>query len=427
MTEVTSGHLRTVLDRVTELWVPAFVFLLIACSLNHDPRAVSDMTYIVILVFVLGGVPLGLRRGGRIDGERFSVIPIILIGLWIYGVVLGLTHGLSPSVVFRNFAAMSLFFVYYVLLLLSPSLKQILLGLYAGAAAFVLAVVYLVIFSETKGSFGEIGFGALRYHYFLGTVIAAAVMITLMVQTVVTGPLRIMPLLAGALIFVAFFLSGSRAFYLALAVSMAAVCLAFVFAGWKYVARAAAVGAAFVLLGAITTMVMVDTSSGVVEVAQTVGRSVAAETTPRGPRFETGGVHIYPEGVRVDQFNALVAELSLFGRGLGAPLSSGFSRDALGYGFELSYLSLGHKLGILGLGIFLACAAFQYFRTLRTLIRSNYRPAMIVTLGMLGFLVSSYGNPTLFAPIFVSFFCVALYIERTVARDLATGPQAQST
>lgn len=119
------------------------------------------------------------------------------------------------------------------------------------------------------------------------------------------------------------------------------------------------------------------------------------------------------------QFGALVAEIGMLGSGLGASLKSGYVLDSLGYGYKLSYLSLSQKIGILGLLIFLVCAGFRMVRCVATMVRSDYSASMILALSPMGFLVSAWGNPILFAPVFVCMFCVSLYIERTVAKELA--------
>lgn len=387
-------------DWLTDMWVPAFIVLLVAATLQHDPRLASDLSYILILVFLVGGIPLGLRRSGGFDRSRFTVIPLVLMGLWAYGVILGLGYGWPPNAVFRNFAAMSLFFVYYVLVLLSPQLRHIQVALYVAAAAMVLSVVYLIFTGTTRGTVGEIGFVAMRYHYFLGSIVAGAAMFALTVRSLVTGPFRLWQVVFGLAIFVAIFLSGSRAFYLALFGSMVVIGLSFLPSQrWRFL-RAVGLGLGYAGLALLLTVRSAGTSGAVVAVTQ----SVASETAPASPRL--------------DQFEALVREITFFGKGLGASLDSGYSRDALGYGFELSYLSLAHKVGIVGLIVFLSCAAVHVLRSVKTMTRDDHSAITISGVALMSFLLSSWGNPTLFAPIFVCFFCVSLYIERTVAVSL---------
>ena len=57
--------------------------------------------------------------------------------------------------------------------------------------------------------------------------------------------------------------------------------------------------------------------------------------------------------IRTEQASFLIREFSLFGSGLGSSLESGYSRDSTGYGFELTYLNIIHKLGVFSMALFL--------------------------------------------------------------------------
>lgn len=410
MTHILAHRFRLCADWLVEIWAPAFLFLLIVVTLQHDPRLTSDLSYLLIFAFVVGGVPLGLRRTQKFDRSRFSIIPLVLVGLWIYGVTLGLLNGISPNLVFRNFAAMSLFFVYYVFVLLSPSIKSIQSALYYSAAAMVLAAGYLLLTSHTQGKFEEIGFVALRYHYFLGSVIVSSAMFSLTVRSTVIGPFRLLQFLFGIAIFVAIFLSGSRAFYAALFVSLAIIGSSFLPSQPIRFLKTVGLGVSYLLLSLGLLVMFAGPQFAFITVATSVTSELKTEPGQLGN-------DLVIESPRLAQFDALGAEITLFGKGLGASLESQLSRDTLGYGFELSYLSLAHKVGILGLLVFLGCAATHMWRSVRTMVRSNHHSSMIAAIAMMGFLFSSWGNPTLFAPLFVCFFCVSLYIERTFAKQ----------
>ena len=92
--------------------------------------------------------------------------------------------------------------------------------------------------------------------------------------------------------------------------------------------------------------------------------------------------------IRAEQSRYLKQEFTFFGNGLGATLKSGYIRDNLGYGFELTYLNLIHKLGIFSIPLFIS-----YF-----------------CLGLMYFLVQGAANPILLAPMSVILHCCALHI-----------------
>ena len=52
------------------------------------------------------------------------------------------------------------------------------------------------------------------------------------------------------------------------------------------------------------------------------------------------------ENIRTERASFLIREFSPFGNGLGSSLESGYARDNTGYGFELTYLNIIHKLHV---------------------------------------------------------------------------------
>lgn len=111
------------------------------------------------------------------------------------------------------------------------------------------------------------------------------------------------------------------------------------------------------------------------------------------------------------QFGFLINELTFFGSGLGASLKSGFnSGGSGGYGFELTYISLIHKFGVLSIIIFYSYLSIIGYAILN-IIKKKYLMESFFCLGLMGFLVPGAGNPILISPITVLFHSIALYIS----------------
>ena len=392
---------RKFLDSVTDLWVPGYVFAVIVGALNHDPRAVSDVAYGATVIFLIGGALLFLRRPKRIEFSQLSAIPFVLFGLWLYGVAVGLASGTSPNMVFRNFAGMALFpFVYGMIVALKPDPKHLVNALVFGGVGFVSAVTYLLLTVHPQGTVDSIGLMTFRYHYFLAAMPAIAVMLMISFRAVVfrDGDHRYF-LLAPA-IFVCVFYSGSRAFYAALAITMLVLAFSLV-PRWTLFFRSIVLGVGLLISGVFLAILI---SGGAGEMQVAVTQSIEMEFGSSSPRSE--------------QFLAMIPELNFFGHGLGAALGSGYVRDLVyTYAFELSYISLAHKLGFGGLIVFLGCVASHLFQTIRLLTLSNFRAEMIIAVGAMSFLVSSWWNPALFAPLFVVLFCVSIYIRQSISAE----------
>jgi len=122
---------------------------------------------------------------------------------------------------------------------------------------------------------------------------------------------------------------------------------------------------------------------------------------------------IETEGARGIQASAILNDMSVFGSGLGGVLSSGFARDALGYGFELSFYSVLHKYGILSFLIFLPYLYMAIYSIYGVLYMSDKIVYLIALSMTISILIWSYGNPVLFHPIVIFYtFLVLLLLSR---------------
>jgi membrane-associated HD superfamily phosphohydrolase len=112
---------------------------------------------------------------------------------------------------------------------------------------------------------------------------------------------------------------------------------------------------------------------------------------------------------RYEQLYLLIKDLTIYGRGLGA-IIPGYSRNLdKPYGFELSYLSLIHKFGILSILVIIL-----YLKTISKAMKNIFNGVevkySVISIGAMGFLLPSIGNPLLFAPQAVTLHCLALYL-----------------
>jgi hypothetical protein len=123
-----------------------------------------------------------------------------------------------------------------------------------------------------------------------------------------------------------------------------------------------------------------------------------------------------PSHVRPAQALELINDFSFWGSGLGAGLSSGYSRDELGYGFELSFHNIIHKFGVFSIfplaTIFvpMAVSAFNLMRGRNIIINTSAFSLML-------YVIPAYGNPIVFASFNVLLNCVALYLVAHPGRE----------
>lgn len=124
--------------------------------------------------------------------------------------------------------------------------------------------------------------------------------------------------------------------------------------------------------------------------------------------------------VRKEQAAKLAAEFEWMGNGLGARLKSGYARDDAGYGFELTYLNLVHKLGLAAVPIFLLYAGTVGLAA-RLSLSARTRAEGVVALGAMCYLVVGAGNPLLLSATAVSLHLLALVLIENGFAGLASG------
>ncbi|MNP29767.1 hypothetical protein D3C76_1228050 [compost metagenome] len=113
--------------------------------------------------------------------------------------------------------------------------------------------------------------------------------------------------------------------------------------------------------------------------------------------------------IRNEQFGYLVSEWSFSGAGLGSSLVSGYQRDETGYGFELTYINLINKLGLLSIPLFLSYASTVFFG-FKFFFFDGKRVTGAWVLGLMAFLIPGAGNPLLLAPVFVFMHFIAIIL-----------------
>ena len=120
-------------------------------------------------------------------------------------------------------------------------------------------------------------------------------------------------------------------------------------------------------------------------------------------------IEMMPEHPRNIQKLKLIEDFNILGRGLGSGLSSGYSRDDLDYGFELSFHNIIHKFGIFS--IFpLATIFLPLFAAASNIMHGRDFIINVSAFSLMLYIIPGYGNPIIFSPINVILNCVALYL-----------------
>ena len=115
--------------------------------------------------------------------------------------------------------------------------------------------------------------------------------------------------------------------------------------------------------------------------------------------------------LRYLQLTYIVDDITILGKGLGAIIPNFSRSDEAEYGFELSYINLIHKFGIFACVLFFNWAYVLFKASLNVYHRKNVFNSSL-SLGCMGYLFPSAGNPLLMHPACVILNCIALYLLR---------------
>lgn len=381
-----------------------FIFLTLVILLIGDRLA-----YVVLFCFSVYGflfLLISSKWREKLSGFSMTQILILLLPLlvfftWVYGVLLGLSKGVVVEHAFSNFAGLSVYLIFYVFFFwvdLETSRKalfwaSIIASVFALYSVLERAVTGDLVVSGDSISSGRVVFsGAFLYvvpfllmylmsispgESFTPTVGKVALInkIKKFFLFMVFSFTLIVPALSKGFILVYCFL-----FFLFFIVGSCYACIE------KRTNRIFLILFFFVFLFALGLLLWTDFFEIMIF-------SLSSKEASNS--------------VRSEQFDYLLNEWSIEGAGLGSSLISGYSRDETGYGFELTYINIVHKLGVFALPLFASYIVPVVFG-FKCIFTKGRRVIGGWVLGLMAYLVPGAANPMLLAPEFVVMHFIAL-------------------
>lgn len=333
-----------------------------------------------------------------------SKLWIFIVLSWLVGVLTGLLNGIYVGYVLRNFFGLLVYALFPVILLVSPTSRSLIMAVSGAGLVSILYGIdasFGLVTSPDRWA-GVASFSELRSMYNSGLITVFPLFtVALACQFFPAGRLEVnhgkvlnllfrSRLFLGLLLYVLTVPSFSKGFILATMLLLAGTSLLLL----VDLFRTARITASGLLTFAVLLAVL---SYVAITYHELIGFSYSSQESSNY--------------IRREQFDYLVDEMRFWGNGLGSPLRSGYTRDDVGggYGFELSYVSLVHKLGIFSLPLFLAYVLTVMISIRRILYKYCFFESFFA-LGSMGYLVVGAGNPLLLGPTAVVLHCVAIFI-----------------
>lgn len=392
----------------TKLQNKFFIIFFFGLSITSLPTQNSNSgettyQYLIILIYTILALSILIFNCNNVIGKKLSVrfidfIPLIFICVWIYGVFVGLLRDIPNKYVFRNFAGMFVYSIYYIFVQQKLSfeiIKKVCLFTSFLGIPIIFYYVYSNLSSGVLANFiiGErMIFCGLQLIIFIPFCIALGqFFFPINTRDTKVFKSKFIILLVGVVtFFTSVIMSFSKGMILS---SIAIVSIIIITKALKSLNVKTVLYIGFFLLIISGILYYLD-------IFKLLGELFSGQEVSNATRNE--------------QFNYIISDLTLWGRGLGAGLSnSNYIRaNDAPYAFELTYLNLIHKFGVISVPLF-----FSYIYTFLLIIRvlgksqkKNF--ASLLCLGLMVYVFPSIGNPFLFSPLCVTLHCLTLIILR---------------
>jgi hypothetical protein len=372
-----------------------FIFLLLVS--NFMVLTDTSVSYVIALV-LFTSVAIYWIVGGKLSSRLFwfDLIPGLYIIAWVYGIYLGFFNGNNPVYVLSNFAGMSLYIIYFFMVFLKLDPQHLVRVLFWAAIINALysyiSTVFLVFFE------GRNYLQLLRMYY--------------SPSLSVLGPFMAMSLMVfsrGGIN--RNWIGSSKAKNTCLFLFLLIPYAVLSFSKGYLASIAALIGLVLFVVTVRLVRQLKITRAGILFVFFVVLSSTALTINFWDELVFTFSVSESSNATRSEQAPKIISEFTLAGKGLGAVLDSGYSRNDVAYGFELSYHSIVHKLGLVGaliLSAYVVCITIPLFHIFFR--KENYYSWLAI--GGMMFVVPSYGNPMIFGPVIVTLHICAMYFIR---------------
>jgi len=329
---------------------------------------------------------------------------LLIIVSWLIGVSIGLVNGVDPSRVFRNFFGLVVYIVFPVMLIVSPSLRSLIIMIFLAGIVqmcYGLEKSYWLIINPAAFSNIRYSFSELRSFYCSGFIVIFPLFMVGVARQLLPKHYfpnnygKIVNKLSKSLIFTLLTLIAlvipamSKAYVLATTILFLGV----VFFSLSYLIKTGRTHKNIVLLVFLVVLLLSLLPSSFYEVIIYSYSSQEASNA-----------------IRAEQFGRLVSEITFFGNGLGSSLSSRYAQTGFfSYGHELTYVNIVLKLGVFSIFLFSSYVITLMVAWIR-IVRRVYVFESLFVIGLMGFLIVGAGNPNLLSNTAVILHCVAMYI-----------------
>jgi hypothetical protein len=372
-----------------------YIVIILLIFLNRSDNPIISYTpFFVLIFFTFTNLLLQKKLFYKRSNTFLFYAPFIMFILWLYGVLMGVLHNNNLEFIFRNFFGMSLYISFYFLNTFEIPLNKF-LNIVINCCLIILVYNFIDIknivsniainyFSERQlFDFNQI------FLFTLFPIILGSIILNYNIDNSFLNNKIKKYIIIFLVCFFSILLTQSKGIYISIIITIFAIVI-------SLIKKLRNINIIYIILYIILILFFLIIGLWFYYSSEIV---ILNDT-------DISNLNRY------EQIDAILSELTFFGKGLGASFTTpALIRDSdLPYALEITYFNLSHKIGIFSLFAF-----YIYFKSILkafSLVYNNDNFKILygfMILGLMTFIFPSIGNPLLFAPYAVFSHCLALY------------------
>jgi hypothetical protein len=359
-----------------------FIFLMLF-SINGDngKDSVLNADYVFSAIYILLSslIIFGSRKSIK-EHSVISFFPLIFILLWLYGITLGIIKGNQFSFIVRNFAGMALYVLFYIFRRCKMSfevLKNLLLSL-SFFVVFLTFISYFFVYVLNMNGFrsgNQIITSSKAVLYSMREV--SFVGFAYCLKRWLLDKKKFLSLIYCFFVYFVIFVceksGGDELALLSITFLIFILHFSYVLSKNKK----------------IRLLIFFASSLSIVAILLLI---------PNSPLIKLFSFEDSGNAIRYKEIDYILNNFSIFGNGLGAVFDSRIgTKYAGGYAIEVIYLNIFHKFGILAI-LIIFMVVVSLFLCIKLIFDNPKSVNSVIPLSLLGYMISSIGNPMLFSP-----------------------------
>lgn len=380
------------------IWIYLFTIFILNFNTNID--YLNTFIFIVLALFY---IIINLIKRSKIKLHKnnltTNLLPLLLIIVWIYGFFRGLYLGNTRGYIIRNFAGLSVYITYYLILYFKLDLKRLKSFLYKAGIYAILLTLITYIDTQVLKTYILKNIPILNHYRSGGHNVL--IMNQFLIFPIILLSLNNIRIGNRGLLNVFIFIVASFDILIAnnqggFIVGYFIYIMIFIFASGIIKIRTNKLGK--ILLISFIIFALIASIFAIYKMPNSFLSEIFSPDAPGN-------------NIRLKQVSMIIKEITFWGKGLGATFDSYVRISEFPYAVEVVYLNLIHKFGVLSTIIFFSYF-YIFYKAARFIVNNRNIENSLIAIGLISFIFPAISNPYLFSPYVVVSHTISFILLR---------------